>query len=50
MSAQNEALKKDNQAQILIGVNSDQIQVLNELRKEIQKKYSTVLGERGIHD
>ena len=37
MSAQNEALEKANPLNFLIGVTSDQVQVLNGLRKEIQK-------------
>ena len=51
MSAQNEAFEKANPHK-LISVTSDQVEVLNELRKYIQKKstHSTVLGERGIHD
>ena len=52
MSAQNEAFEKANPHK-LISVTSDQVEVLNELRKyNIQKKstHSTVLGERGIHD
>ena len=37
MSAQNEALEKANPHKFLIDVTSDQVEVLNGLRKEIQK-------------